>query len=420
MIFDYAGCGSTCATTAINLNGSSYLTFEGLGRWQINNLYNTSSARSAVGISDSGGTNITVDNMSFTSVNNPIRLNNGTAQTVSNNSFHYTRGDAAIEALERNGDPFGSTLIYGNYIELACQGAAGSGCTGGGPDGLHAGDGDSIYSNKFKEIFGNAGDVISTQHPDMIQNEGDNIKVYNNEFENVGDSNFDFDACTTGASIHDIWIYNNLFHVTQWIDNYPDFIRVYDSLCLSSPPISTITNFKVMNNLFADDFNGGGIPPVNICLPQYGSGGQGGCAATVSGSGNQFTNNIWANDGTGSSGNDMLYLRSGLAGWTADHNVYFFPTSRGTGYVNWLGTERTAASFVANVDTTGKTALPSFQSYTSCTATPCPATNDFHLQNGDTVAKDTGTDLSSYFTTDKDGTARPQNGAWDIGPYEFH
>lgn len=39
--------------------------------------------------------------------------------------------------------------------------------------------------------------------------------------------------------------------------------------------------------------------------------------------------------------------------------------------------------------------------------------------SGDTVAKDTGVSLSSYFTTDRIGTSRPQGPAWDIGAYEY-
>jgi hypothetical protein len=33
---------------------------------------------------------------------------------------------------------------------------------------------------------------------------------------------------------------------------------------------------------------------------------------------------------------------------------------------------------------------------------------------------DAGIDLSSYFTTDKDGVSRPQGLAWDLGAYEYH
>lgn len=43
---------------------------------------------------------------------------------------------------------------------------------------------------------------------------------------------------------------------------------------------------------------------------------------------------------------------------------------------------------------------------------------DLHLQSG-SAAIDAGTDLSSIFTTDFDGTPRPQGAAYDIGAYEF-
>ena len=37
----------------------------------------------------------------------------------------------------------------------------------------------------------------------------------------------------------------------------------------------------------------------------------------------------------------------------------------------------------------------------------------------DTSAHSNGTNLYSWFTTDKAGKARPESGAWDIGAYEF-
>ena len=46
------------------------------------------------------------------------------------------------------------------------------------------------------------------------------------------------------------------------------------------------------------------------------------------------------------------------------------------------------------------------------------AAHDYHLAPEDTVARDTGADLSAYFTTDQDGVVRPQGGVWDRGAYE--
>ena len=47
-----------------------------------------------------------------------------------------------------------------------------------------------------------------------------------------------------------------------------------------------------------------------------------------------------------------------------------------------------------------------------------PSAKDFHLKAG-SPAIDRGINLSSYFTTDKDGISRPQGAGWDIGAYEY-
>lgn len=46
------------------------------------------------------------------------------------------------------------------------------------------------------------------------------------------------------------------------------------------------------------------------------------------------------------------------------------------------------------------------------------ASGNFRLLSG-SAARDTGTSLSSVFTTDFDGATRPQGGGWDIGAFEF-
>ena len=52
----------------------------------------------------------------------------------------------------------------------------------------------------------------------MTQENGDYVKWYKNEFENCGDSNIDIAEPTQRAgdtAIHDIWVYNNVFHIDQ-------------------------------------------------------------------------------------------------------------------------------------------------------------------------------------------------------------
>jgi hypothetical protein len=57
---------------------------------------------------------------------------------------------------------------------------------------------------------------------------------------------------------------------------------------------------------------------------------------------------------------------------------------------------------------------PQFLSYS-----PRNPNNNYSLLRTDTVAKNRGVDLSSFFTSDILGVPRPQGTAWDIGAYEY-
>jgi hypothetical protein len=46
------------------------------------------------------------------------------------------------------------------------------------------------------------------------------------------------------------------------------------------------------------------------------------------------------------------------------------------------------------------------------------AGGDFHLTSS-SAARGIGSNLSSVFTTDKDGVRHPSTGAWDVGAYQF-
>jgi len=62
----------------------------------------------------------------------------------------------------------------------------------------------------------------------------------------------------------------------------------------------------------------------------------------------------------------------------------------------------------------GQSAAPLFVSYNEFSQD-----NDLRLLAEDSAAKDNGVSLAAYFTSDKDGTSRPQGSGWDMGAYEL-
>jgi chitodextrinase len=389
-VFDFAADGSSSNRTAISVGSQSYVTITGV---RIQNIVNTSTGTNGIGIGGWSDTGITVDHVAFVNVNNGLRITSAHGNTIENSTFTGIRGDAAVAIAGSTGG-FDSTIVRNNTFQLLCLPSANV-C--GGPDGVQSGSGVTVANNTFTEATTSS--PTSDQHPDMIQNQGDYLKAYGNDFVNVGDSNIDFDAFAD-ATPHDVWVYNNLFRITTQIDPYPDFFRFYRS---SGVTTTSVTNFKLWNNVFADDANGGGIPPVNVCYYSCTSPG---------GSGNEIKNNIFLNAGTGEASQYGAVLWVNVGGFTVSNNV--FARSSGTNVVCVLGKCSIGNSAIAaGVDANAAFGVPAFVQYT-----PGSAANDFHLTAGDTVARDTGVSLSSYFAVDKDGVARPQGGGWDRGPYE--
>lgn len=248
-----------------------------------------------------------------------------------------------------DGSGFDSFLIHHCAIYIPVK----STDSGLGDDMLQWGSGVSFYNNYVKAVFGT---YTYTQHADMFQISGNYFKIYNNYFEDVGESIVYIDPYSAPTNIHDVYFYNN---VLAWshaksASGYP---RGLDFQPENNGVGSTFTNVIVANNTFVD-WNGA------LFLIRYNN------AASYTNC--YVKNNIFKNG-------------SGLA---LDPGV------------------------VESNDTTGNVQFIRYAQY-------AVSTNDLRLSGSDTVAKDKGAALSSTFAVDKDGVSRPQGSAWDIGAYEF-
>jgi len=407
VIFDYNSYGDNALITGITINNRNYLTFKGTvgteSHFQIKNLRNIYS-RTSYGIAGDGATGAIFDDLTFINMNNPIRITYARNATVKNSEFFQTRGDAAIQLLAMYDTAWDSNKVYNNYIEVAFNNSKPAGATYlyGGPDGIQCGNGISIYNNTFKVI--KVPFYTSDQHPDDIQSVGYNVKIYNNEFINIGDSALDLAGDYSDPNLRDNWVYNNVFRITESIDTYPEYIRVYAT---AGYGIQSITNFKIFNNLFVDCANWTAVSFTGYILQPTASG-------------NEIKNNIFYNDGLGEMNGEIGSLSINIANssqftsnsFSLDGNIYY--NQKNTPHIFFRGINYAAPAWVSANEPKGKTIAPSFVSYV-----PYSASNNFHLSPSDTVAKDAGLSLSNYFTTDFDGVSRPRGVAWDIGPYEY-
>lgn len=90
------------------------------------------------------------------------------------------------------------------------------------------------------------------------------------------------------------------------------------------------------------------------------------------------------------------------------NNVFYNPN--GTRLYSYAGVYGTLSQLQALGVEAGSTfSNPNFVDFNN---------KNYHLQST-SPARNTGTNLSSFFTVDKDGIARPQESFWDIGAYEY-
>lgn len=236
--------------------------------------------------------------------------------------------------------------------------------TGYGADALQwAGTGFSIYSNT---IIGYVGSYTGSQHQDGVQAlSGSYIKIYANTFQDLGNS-----AVDSGPYYGDInhcWIYNNLVLVT-----YPKQSYMFGFSLESEGKGYMWRDTWIMNNTFVN-FNYTYTLHANNMINMAG--------AEFSGCG--AMNNLGVN-----AESDSTFTVNGVNVQNVIVN-----SSIATNFVSYVG-------LPANGTTTGT--VP-----------------DMHLTTAGNTLLNSGTNLSSFFTMDKDGISRPGSGPWNIGAYRY-
>ncbi len=350
--------------------GKNYITIDGsvngVAKLWVKNITD-SSKDNGWAFDVSGSTGFIIKYVTITNCNNGINFTYGNNYEVSNSSI-TGRGDTLIRGIYSGLNGWDANKIHDNYLEMWY--ALGDGPNGGsgGPDGIQVGHSTSIYNNSFQEVRN--GNIAIGQHPDNLQLAGFNIKVYDNSFLNIGDSNIDYDVWASGA-IQNLWIYNNLFRQTITMDPVPENIRIYST----GAAMNTVTGLKILNNTFVDQRPGIVAEGGQLIGISFNKGGTG------SGSGNEIRNNLAYGTVDGIS---MKY------GWGSQFVLAFsnniYPQAQ-------------------SEDPSESVGVPSLDANFAPIAT-------------DNLARDRGMTLS-YFSTDKLGTLRPQGSAWDIGAFEY-
>jgi hypothetical protein len=302
-------------------------------------------------------------------------------------SITDVRWQAAIRTITGNGGAteYGLSKIHHNTIQTNYNSEDGA-----GPDGIQCGTSTDIYNNIF---YTAAGTQVGGQHPDMVQSAGPYLRIYNNTFRNPIDSVIDIDRDGWGVDLQHFWVYNNVFVIDS--DNgvptpgYPTGIRYYNSV-----GGSTIEDVVIANNSFVD-YNYAGLTPncINIELN-----GDEAVSDVI------IENNLFYN--ASADGYYLARITASSGAVAADWNVDYNLTNAGANGVTVFTVDGAAHTQIHP-----RTNAPVFAYYSLY-----DPDNDLHLAFEDTAARGQGTNLSVYFTTDKDGITRS---AWDLGAYEY-
>ena len=288
----------------------------------------------------------------------------GVSQFELDHCYAYLTGPTTdhFMSVGFNGTTWHQNLIHDNAVYVPHQ----SGASGDGADGFQLGGvGYSLYNNL---VVGYDTSYTGGQHQDGWQSTGPDsyLEFYGNTFVNIG--NYALFADAYWGGFNHVRVYNNLFFMGgNYV--YPGGIVFGTDGGYTGTSPCQYNDIIIANNL-ADGFGTQGT--VVLENPT------GNTHPTVF-VGDIVANNVSINGGHLSFNNNTT---------TVTLNNPFLTTAQGP---------------------------TNFVSYSVSGAT----NNNFHLLGKATTLIGQGTNLSAYFTTDKDGNSRPSSGAWDIGVYRY-
>ncbi len=311
---------------------------------------------SAVWLNGAGNTNITVG---WCWVHGPFFSGNNT------NKAHFT--GLSVFGATTGGGGYTSEQVFSNRVENLWH------------DGIRVGSNASAWNNDVRFCNGSG-------HSDsLLAQSGSHVKFYNNFV-------ISSDQCAyvdnVGSTVQvDVWYYNNVLYATNCaavLDLSPENGDIDTFYFLNNTVIGSSGAYDIRGNAFA----GNGHSATNLRLQNN---------VYISGYGSLCC--------LGLSSDNTFQDSSSL-----DYDIFQVPY--GAAVANWIdGSIRTLSglrSLVPARELNGGYGIPSFVN---------SAGFDFHLSSNDTVATGHGANLSSYFTSDRDGNARSPSGAWDVGAY---
>jgi hypothetical protein len=303
----------------------------------------------------------------------------------SNLYLHDIRGDAAIRFNGRNhfNPSYDQTFVESSEIQLNSP----LDKSGPGPDGIQGCFGLTVDGNYIHAEVG--AQAPNTNHMDFVQMQAYYITIKNNHFRNIVDSALDLDYGDS-APIGHIRIFNNVIDMGYYA-GVPSGLRIYSpggsrptqwiDIHFNSNTIVDQAHSEVHQYVIRIDDNGSNPSVSNV----------------------EIRNNIFFDSGP----NIAIIPASSnytAADWNFDYNLLNAGSEGGVA-VSIDGSSYSQAH--------PRTGVPAFVSYSKLSAA-----NDYNLLGSDTAARDLGASIDSFYASDKNGVARPQNGAWDIGAYE--